>query len=85
MKNFHTCEKMPEGYKNDAVYFGSTFEGFPDADPIEWHLDLGMEWCHVDYCPWCGVRLTQRGADLSKAGGSARDRQGIYNESLKKK
>jgi predicted RNA-binding Zn-ribbon protein involved in translation (DUF1610 family) len=28
--------------------------------------------------------LTQRGADLSERGGSAHDRQAVYNESLKK-
>ncbi len=29
--------------------------------------------------------LTKRGADSAKRGGSARDRQAVYNESLKKK
>lgn len=39
----------------------------------------------LEYIEELESRPTQRGADLSKPSGSARDRQGVYNESLKNK
>lgn len=57
MKEFHTCDKMPgEDAVEEAVYYGSVFDADPLAAP-EWYIDLGMEWCRINYCPWCGVRL----------------------------
>ena len=50
IRTYHECDREDSA----DIYYG---EVPMVGETTAWWLDLGMEWCEIRFCPFCGTRL----------------------------